>query len=130
MAEQATDRGWDRLFKQLGNREVMRLVSKAGGRAAARTKAVGVKVLRPDLPRKTGALQKGLKGVVKKSRDRRTGLWVWKVIFRSTVAYWGTQVKRQKVKEAYIEAQREAAEWWRKHADKTVSQVFREGIKK
>ena len=51
------------------------MVAKAGGRASFRAKGAGVKDLRPNLPKVTGDLRKGLKGKVKRVRDRRTGLW-------------------------------------------------------
>ena len=126
----ATDRGWDKLFDQLGDRQVMRLVAKAGGRAAFRAKGSGVKDLRPRLPKKTGALRKGLRGTIKRVRERGTGLWVWKVVYRSTVPYWGKQIQRPRVRDAYTGAQRVAADWWRTRADDVLADVLREEVKR
>ena len=126
VADLGTDRGWDDLLLQLGDRDVMRILSKAGGRAATRARAVARKEFRRVAPRKSGEMARQTRAF----GARRTGggIVTWTVRLESKVPYWGPQIQRDVTQDAYEDASEAARDWWREKVDELIAEVFREEL--
>ena len=122
---------WNDLLRRLGPRQLDRLLSKAGGRAASVVDRSASKLVKARGPVVSGQLRAALKSLRKRERGRLR----WRIQWRADVPYWGRVINvnsdrpsRQLIA-AYEAGQDAARERWRRESDVAIARVMKEALR-